>query len=463
MGSFESINPATETAIQSFRLSSLTEIDSFLDQSQVSFHRWRTRSVDDRMSVLRCFSNALENDSDRFSQLISLENGKPLWESRLEVLAAISKIELSIQAYQDRLQSAHIDMIDSVLSTSYKPIGTLAVLGPFNFPLLLPLGHIIPALLVGNVVLFKPSDLTSLVAQECVAYLYKAGVPDDVFHLVLGGAEQGQHLVSHPKVQGVLFTGGYQTAQAIAKTLAITPEKMLALECGGNNPFIVSSFSDCNAVVECLKKSAFLTTGQRCTSMRRLILIRSSYVDRLLANFLSEVSSLTIGSCQDDPEPFMGPLISANARDNYLNSIDVLRDAGGICLFESNHRFDTGYFVTPAVFDVTSCYQDIPDVECFGPLLQVIRVDSLEEAVLVANQTSYGLSASLISTSSQEFDYVYHHVRAGIINWNKPTNGASSQLPFGGIGRSGNFRPAGYFSIDSCVYPVASIQNKALL
>ena len=463
MTSFESINPATESVIQSFRVTSCDDIDSFVAQSQLSFNVWKDVSVEDRISILKRFASCLEKKSNIFSKVISQENGKPYWEANLEVKASISKIDLVINAYEQRVQSYRIDTTDSVLSTAYKPIGTLAVLGPFNFPLLLPLGHIIPALLVGNIVLFKPSELTSMVAQLCTDCLYEAGVPHRVFQLVLGGVEQGQYLVSHPHIQGVLFTGGYYTAQAISKTLSSTPEKMLALECGGNNPLIVSSFNDANRVAECLIKSAFLTSGQRCTSMRRLILIRSSQTDSLLDVFLDQVASLTIGSCDADPEPFMGPLISANARDNYLTSIDVLRDAGGVSLFESHQSFDVGYFVTPTVFDVSNCYQSIPDTECFGPLLQVIWVDSLEEAVAVANHTSYGLSASLISTSAQEFDYVYQHVRAGIINWNKPTNGASSQLPFGGIGRSGNFRPAGYFSIDSCVYPVASIQNKELL
>ena len=463
MSIIESINPASEDVIGSFQCTNFNDIDSFLEQSSSKLSSWKYLDTDARITVLKIFSTCLEAKKTDFINLICQENGKSLNESQLEVTASISKIQLSLHAFENRLSATHLETETFKFSTTYKPIGNLVVLGPFNFPLLLPLGHIIPALLVGNSVLFKPSELTSLVAQLCVDCLYEAGVPKTALQLVLGGVDHGKYCVSHSKVDGVLFTGGYQAAQSIANSLSSSPEKMLALECGGNNPLIVSSFKNKESVADCLIQSAFLTSGQRCTSMRRLILIRSSQTDHLLNTFLDRVRLLTIGSYQDKQKPFMGPLISEIARKKFFQYVTLIQKRGGKTLYESQQLFAKGYFVSPYVFDISSCYEKIPDDECFGPLLQVIYVDSLKEAVQVANRTSYGLSASLISTSSEEFDYVYNHVQAGIINWNKPTNGSSSQLPFGGIGKSGNFRPAGYFAIDSCVYPVASVQNKQLL
>ena len=460
---FESINPCTQECIDSIQETPLNTIDSYVDLAVSSWHAWKSRHLSDRITILHSFAKLLEQKKKTYIDLISQETGKPFWEATLEVNAAIAKVTLSLQAHQDRLNKVSYETNDAHLEVAYKPIGVLTVLGPFNFPVLLPLGHIIPALLVGNAVVFKPSEFTSVVGQWIIKLLYEAGVPPEVLSMVLGGGAQGAYLVAHPKIQGVLFTGGYQTAVAISKSLAETPEKMLALECGGNNPLIVSSFNDQDTVVDCLVKSAFLTTGQRCTSMRRLIIIKNSNTRSLLDHFIKQVGALRVGSMFENPEPFMGPLISEKAKEQFFNSASKMKALGAHILYESHATFDRGFFVTPVIVDVSHCYKTVPDIECFGPLLHVIHVDSLDEAIDVANHTTYGLSASLISTNAQEFDRVFNSVNAGIINWNKPTNGASSQLPFGGIGKSGNFRPAGYFAVDSCVYPVASVRNKQVL
>ncbi len=459
----DSINPSSESNLNRYRVTSYQSINDIISRGNLYFQKWSLKDVSKRQTYFEKFVDRLKSKNNKFVELISLENGKSLDESQQEVSGAINKVQLTIDAYYKRVVSNQFDSADREFHLNYKPLGVFVVLGPFNFPLSLPLGHILPALLAGNCVVFKPSEHTIGVGCLLMECFKQAGFPDDVIQCVIGSGKHGQKLISYPDIAGVLFTGGYKTAQRISKTLSKTPEKLLALECGGNNCLILSSYQHAKHVVDCLVRSAFLTAGQRCTCMQRLIVVRSKKNEAVIDQFINTVKQLSIGSFDDDLVPFMGPLISKQAVNHVMRFYKQMSQLKSSVLLPMKRLKRTGFFVSPGIIDTTQCYQDVPDEECFGPLLQIIFVNDFNDAIEVANRTAYGLSASLISKSKKEFNIFYNRVRAGVINWNQPTNGASSLLPFGGVGRSGNYRPAGFFAIDSCVYPVASVQNKTLL
>jgi succinylglutamic semialdehyde dehydrogenase len=344
-----------------------------------------------------------------------------------------AKIGISIKAHADRTATFSA----GTATTRFRPHGVLAVIGPYNFPAHLPNGHICPALLAGNTVLFKPSELAPATAELTLALWRKTGLPEGVLQLVQGGAEPSIALAGHAEVDGVLFTGSAATGKKLAQSMAATPGRMLALEMGGNNPLIVDPgrIENLDAAAEITLRSAFLSAGQRCTCARRLVLIESDASAGFLDRLVERTRSITVDDPFSQPQPFMGPLASVD--------------------FPGPVR--TG-FVSPGILDVTPVGQ-LPDEEIFGPLLQLIRVPDLESAIQVANDTRYGLAAGILTDREEDYAYAGPRLRAGIINWNTQLTGASSAAPFGGIKDSGNLRPSAYFAADYCAYPVASMET----
>ena len=332
------------------------------------------------------------------------------------------------------------------------------MLGPFNFPGHPPNGHIVPALLAGNTVVFKPSDYTPLVAERTLAVWHAAGLPDGVLTIVHGARETGAALAQHPDIDGLFFTGSARTGQWLATQFAPTPEKILALELGGNNPLVVWNARDLTTAAVIVAQSAYLTAGQRCTCARRLIIADSDDGNALLECLRERIARIRVGAFTDVPEPFCGPVISSRAADEIMAAQNQLAAGGASLLVEAKRlRPDSG-LISPGLVDVTRMSQPPADEEIFGPLLQVIRVPTFEAALTTANATRYGLAAGLISEDATLYSKFRDTVRAGIINWNQALTGASAAAPFGGIGRSGNHRPSGLFAADYCAYPVASIE-----
>jgi len=416
---------------------------------------WRTQSLEVRLGYILNFKNQLLEHKEDLATLISKETGKPRWETLQEVSAMISKVDISVDSFKKRTAPSKFDQGDAHVHTLYKPHGILLVFGPYNFPGHLPNGHIVPALIAGNVVLFKPSELTPAVGEYMVSLWEKAGLPPGVLQLLQGGRDVGKTLVEHPDHHGLLFTGSSNTGRVLSQLFSAHPHKVLALEMGGNNPLVLSDAS--SDVIPLLIQSAFMSSGQRCTCMRRLIIVDTPENRKILDYFVQVVSKVSIGYWSSDDVPFMGPLISSHARDLVFEDYQQLVNSGAKVLLEMNKLDGKGYFLSPGIIDVTET--NVSDHETFGPLLQVMFVQSLEEAIDVANKTSYGLSASFIGQSKEDFDQFYHSIDAGIINWNAPTNGASSKAPFGGIKGSGNHRPSAYFAADYCSYPIASVRR----
>lgn len=425
--------------------------------------RWGATPLAQRIEIANAFAEQVKAHKSELALIISEETGKPRWESATEVDAMIAKVPLSIRAMEERRRPTETTTGGVTAATRYKPHGVVAVLGPFNFPGHLPNGHIVPALLAGNVVIFKPSEHTPRTARKTAELWYAAGLSPDVLSIIEGGAEVGRALVvGDDNVNAVFFTGSFQVGREINRLLAGHPGKIAALEMGGNNALVVHQVSDLTAAAYAIVQSAYLSAGQRCSCARRLIVIDGE-ASALIETLVPMIKRVRVGLHTDEPEPFMGPVINAAAAERLLKTQEDLISRGAVLLAAMTRQRGFQSLLSPGLLDVTDVRRPDPeDEEHFGPLLQLIRVPHFEAAIRRANRTSFGLSAGLLSDSRAVWEEFYRDIRAGVVNWNRPLTGASSALPFGGIGDSGNHRPSAYFAADYCSYPVASLESDRL-
>ncbi|QJB70661.1 succinylglutamate-semialdehyde dehydrogenase [Parasphingorhabdus halotolerans] len=418
---------------------------------------WAAMPLTSRIEAIRRYSNRIRGQADQLAELISRETGKPIWESRTEVESVVKKVDISVSAYAERTSQRQLPSQPNMRAAlRHKPHGVLAVLGPYNFPAHLPNGHIVPALIAGNTVVFKPSEKTPAVGEFLVDAFAKSGLPAGVVNILQGGPEVGKALTANEDIDGVLFTGSAQTGIALNRQFAGRPDKILALEMGGNNPIIVWDTDDVHSAAVLVVQSAFLSAGQRCSAASRLI-VKDELYDRVTKEVKRIADRLIIDEPFSKPAPFMGPVIDNEVADGLTESFLALMSNGGKPLKHMARPIDNRPFLTPGIIDVTNMAER-PDIELFGPILQVIRVGDFEEAISEANNTRYGLSAALIGGTAQQYDQFWSNSRAGIVNWNKMTVGASSDAPFGGIGLSGNHRPSAFYAADYCAYPVVSME-----
>ena len=453
-------SPVDESIVWSGRQASGDQARVAVQSAAGAAADWAACSLEDRIAVVRRFGEQLASRRDEFASCISQQVGKPVWEAATEVATSIAKVEVSISAIDDRTPVTQQDLDGFRAVGRYRPIGVMLVLGPFNFPLHLPGGQIIPALLSGNTVVFKPSELAPAVGQMLVQAWQAAGLPAGVINLLQGDAKVAAAAIDHPKTGGVLFTGSRTAGAAIHRQLAGRPEVQLALEMGGNNPLVVVDAQPMAAAIDLVIQSAFLSAGQRCTCARRLIVVESPENREFVKRLSAAIPRIRCGLPDADPPPFCGPLISPAAAEKVLAIQAALCQQGGLSLVTASRDSVCRALVSPGLIDVTAA--DVDDEECFGPLLQLQWVDDFDAAIAAANATRFGLAAGLVGGSAADFARFRHEVRAGVINWNRQTTGASGRLAFGGIGESGNHRPAGYFAADFCSDPVASLESDRL-
>ena len=452
-----STDPATGEAV--WREAAATEADvaEAVAAARRAFPAWADQPREARIAVLRRYKEILAERASAFAEALSRETGKALWETKAELGSMAGKVDLSIKAYDERTGVTENAMPFGRAVLRHRAHGVMAVLGPFNFPGHLPNGHIVPALLAGDTVVFKPSEETPLAGQLMVEAFEAAGAPAGVVNLVQGGRETGQALINQ-EIDGLLFTGSAAAGTFFRRHFADRPDVILALELGGNNPLVVWDADDPEAVAALVVQSAFITTGQRCSCARRLILPDDAFGRKVIEATAVLADRLSIGPWNGEGEAFMGPLISARAAEAARAVADTMggeriRSLGSVeGLSEA--------FVTPGIVDVTGV--DTPDEELFAPWLQVRHVSSYEDALKAANATRYGLSAGLISNESKRWDQFLNRIRAGVVNWNRPTTGAAGSMPFGGLGASGNHRPSAYYAADYCAYPVASFEAPSI-
>jgi succinylglutamic semialdehyde dehydrogenase len=447
-----STDPATGAEVWSGRTG---DAAAEVATSRAAWPVWAAHSHAYRIEALRRFANVVRKNETEFAELIARETGKPFWEARTEVGAVVNKVQISIEAYAERTPQRKMEAaLGNRIAVRHKPHGVLAVLGPYNFPAHLPNGHIVPALIAGNAVVFKPSEKTPAVGEYLVRCFHEAGIPEGVVRLLVGGPDQGRALAAQAGIDGLLFTGSARAGLSLHKQFAEAPQKILALELGGNNPLVVWGAKDIEAAATIVLQSAYLTAGQRCTAARRLI-VEDGQQEALLGVLCKMIDRIIVDQPFADPQPFMGPVIDNAAADRVQEQWMDLMMKGGKPLRHLDRKIEDRPFLTPALIDVTEV-KDRPDEEIFGPVLQLIRVKDFDAAIDEANNTRFGLAASLVGGTPEMYDKFWANVRAGVINWNKPTNGAPSTAPFGGVGISGNHRPSAFYAADYCAYPVTS-------
>lgn len=474
--SLRSHNPAkpSETVWQGSPV--LSHVGSAVASARRALPVWASWPMEKRIAALRAVQALMRARVDEIAALIVRETGKAAWDSLAEAKLLADKIDITLEVGANT-GMARVGGFDLTLSptrtgaTRFRPHGVMAVVGPFNFPAHLPNGHMVPALAMGNTVVFKPSDKTPAVGQLLVRLFHEGlasvGAPDGVVNMLQGGAATASALVTHEDIDGVLFTGSWPVGRRILEANLDRPGRMIALEMGGNNAAVV--MPDCDmkqAVIECVR-SAFVTTGQRCTCTRRII-VHEAASREFIPMFQRLASTLVVGPPEGKggSPVFMGPIIRGESVEAGLAFQNDLHKAGGKPLIESSamESAERGHYITPGatLVDRFSLSGDAKrdagcDVEVFAPIVRLSVTDSFEDALVQANASRYGLAASIFTQDRGHIGRFLVEAKAGCVNVNTGTAGASSKLPFGGLDRSGNHRPAGSFSLDYCAFPVASM------
>ena len=452
------LDPVTQQPIWQGAEATADEVEQACQSARAAFVAWARRPLAERLEIIQRFATLLEQNKQQLATVISRETSKPLWETLTEVQSMVAKVAISVRAYHERTGESLTEMADGAASLRHRPHGVLAVFGPYNFPGHLPNGHIVPALIAGNTVVFKPSELTPWTAEETVKLWQAAGLPDGVLNLVQGGRSTGEALAQSSEIDGLLFTGSANTGYHLHQQLAGAPEKILALEMGGNNALIIDEITDIDAVVNLTIQSAFVSAGQRCTCARRLIIKNGTEGDAFIQRLLEVTRDLVVGQWDAEPQPFMGGVISLNAAQQILQAQQRLIDLGATPLLSVTQPDANSSLLSAGILEVTGV-SNVPDEEYFGPLSCIYRYDSFDEALKIANATRFGLSVGLVSPDRDLFERLLIEARAGIVNWNKPLTGASSAAPFGGVGASGNHRASAFYAADYCAWPMASLES----
>ena len=437
-------------------------VDIACQRAKEAYLPWARLSMNERKNYLLRLKEVFEVAKNELAEAISRDTGKPLWDANNEVATVINKIEITLnfssQLVQDvRLENALPGVTGMI---RHKSRGVMAVLGPFNFPAHLPNGHIVPALLMGNTVIFKPSEQTPYVGQVYAQCFEKAQFPAGVFNLIQGESEAGRRLIAHELVDGILFTGSYEVGQKIKQATIDHHWKILALEMGGKNSTVIWKDADLDKAIYETLIGAFLTTGQRCSCTSR-IFVHDEIAEVFTERFYQAAKKLTIGHWSENP--FMGPLINQAAVEKYLRFQEIANRENCETLMRGK-TLDLprkGYYVTPSIhlvkkYEPVSVYQKS---EIFGPNVAVLSVSDFDFTLEAVNSTGYGLAMALFTKDESLYQKALLEARVGLLNWNRTTNGASSKLPFGGMGKSGNDRPSAHFAVQYCSVPVASLED----
>ena len=441
------------------------EGDGLVDDAVQAANRalpvWRGTPVEERIAIVEAFGRELAGRERAIADAIVAETGKTLRWALVEARALPGKIAISADLARAALGRRNVGGANGYVVR--RPLGVFAVVGPFNFPVHLSNGHIVPALMAGNTVVLKPSETApacaQIYAEAWEAAASASGADPSVLQLVQGEGATGARLVGHDDVHGVAFTGSYEVGVAIRRQTAHQTSKLLALEMGGKNTAIVLSDADLERAASDIAEAAYVMSGQRCTATSRVV-VASSRVDAFVARLAEHVRGLTVG------DPFgefdLGPLSTLRARSAYDDWQG--RRAGLETIVEPTlpPALPRGCWAAPCLHRVVDreLARERDRTELFGPEVLVHSVDDLDAAIQLANATPYGLAMSVHCAEESTFESVRSRLEAGLINWNRGTAGASSQLPFGGIKQSGNHRPAGASAIDYMTHPVSVLRGR---
>lgn len=445
---------------------SFEQVQEVVGAANHSFAAWKRTSLADRANFLKRYRDSLQSHAKDLANLLSLEIGKPLWESHQEVEECLALIDSFLATGNQAVQEIQLNDAkrDGKGLVRFLPRGVLAVVSPDNLPLFTPHTHLLPALIHGNTVILKASPQAPFIGQFIAELFHDAGIPAGVANVIQGDTEVTRRLTVNSNIDGVLYTGNFEAGSKLLKQGGLECDKLIVLEMGGKNATIVWEDADYKrALNECLL-SAFITTGQRETSGDR-ILVHEKLFDRFLTDFhqLAKRCKVGYGLNEGADAPFMGPLVSEQGMEHYLRyqGIAVREGCEEVMRGKTLEKDKKGYYVSPSIHwvhkpDSKSVYQTS---EIFGPNVALYKIGDLDEAAEIINQTPYGLVSSVYSRERSVYIRLLEDTRTGMVHWNRPTIDVSYRLPYGGLKNSGNARPMGSFAAYQCTYPVSSLEH----
>ena len=431
----DNINPSdTSDIIGEYAHASAAQTEQAIDAAYQASSAWGNSSIQNRSEILDNIGSEILRRKDELGELVSREEGKTLPEGIGEAMRA-GQVFKFFAGEALRLGGEFIDSIRPGLDVSVTraPMGVVGLILPWNFPIAIPAWKVAPALAYGNAVVFKPAELVPATAHAMSEIIVDAGVPDGVFNLVMGsGAEVGATIVNHPMVNAISFTGSVRTGRGVAMAAASRMAKV-QLEMGGKNPLVVLDDADLSTAVECAVNGAYFSTGQRCTASSRLIVTEGIH-DKFVAAVSERMGKLTVDHALKAGTD-IGPVVDQRQLQQNLDYIKVGINDGAnlVCGGEQVSRDTQGFFMTPALFTESSNKMKINREEVFGPVAAVIRVKDYEEALATANDTEFGLSSGIVTTSLKYSSHFKRHIQSGVASVNVPTAGVDYHVPFGGI------------------------------
>ena len=447
------VNPAnTDDVIGEIAMASREEARRAVEAAYDAFRDWKSTPAPARGRIVARAARLMEDRKEDLAAAITREEGKTLAEARGELTRAINVVEFC--AGESRRMTG--ETIPSELPSNFaytikEPHGVAACITPWNFPVAIPAWKIAPALVAGNTVVFKPATLTPATAVMLTEIFNDAGVPPGVLNLVLGsGGEAGDEILRHPAVRAVSFTGSTETGLKIYAQVAPRGVKVQA-EMGGKNPVVVLEDCDMDLAVESTAQGAFGSTGQRCTATSRAI-VSDRIADEFVERLVERAKSFRLGP-GDDPNTDIGPSVDEAQFNTVLKYIGIGHEDGAELKCGGKRAegdgLERGFFVEPTVFDRVTEDMRIAREEIFGPVLAVMRVDSFGEAMMVANNSEYGLSSSIFTNDANLVHRFVDEIETGMTHINSPTTGGEAHIPFGGIKNTGlGAREQGSTSLD---------------
>ncbi|MEM5872462.1 MAG: aldehyde dehydrogenase family protein [Candidatus Aenigmatarchaeota archaeon] len=442
---FTKVNPATLEMIGEFPKGNEMDVEKAVDAAEDAFELWSEMPAPKRGEILYKVGQLLQQSKEDLAKIITIEMGKVLKEARGDVQEAIDMTFL-MAGEGRRLfgKTTTSELKDKFSMAVRRPLGIVGLITPWNFPIAIPSWKIMPALICGNTIVFKPSSDTPLCAIKFVEILEKAGIPKGVVNLVIGsGGTVGMHLVRHKKVRAISFTGHRDTGLEIIRAAGL---KKVSLELGGKNPIIVMDDANLDLAVEGVIWGGYGTTGQRCTAASRVIVHEK--IKDIFENLLIErIKKLRLGNGLE-PDTDIGPLVNQAAQEKSKTYVNIGLKEGAKLLIGGHIPNMKGFFFEPTLFTDCSIDMRIAQEEIFGPIVSLIAAKDLNEAIKIANSVEYGLSSSIYTNNIRNAFKAIEKLEAGLTYINAPTIGSEVHLPFGGVKCSGNTREGGWTAIE---------------
>uniref|UniRef100_A0AAV1VL00 Aldehyde dehydrogenase n=1 Tax=Peronospora matthiolae TaxID=2874970 RepID=A0AAV1VL00_9STRA len=448
------LNPASEEVIQQVAVASAVDVGLAVQAAKRAFATWGTTSGTERAVYLRRMGELVAKRMDALSRLETMDNGKPLAEAvgdMEDVSSCFNYYANAAEALDARqYEKVALPLKDFQGALRYEPVGVVAAVIPWNYPALMALWKLAPALAAGCTVVLKPSEVTPLSALQLAQIAVDAGLPAGVLNVVNGlGGEAGGPLVSHPDVHKVAFTGSVPTGRTIM-TEAAKEIKKITLELGGKSPAIVFDRINVERTVEWVMFGCFGNNGQICSATSRL-LVHKDIADEFLEKLIDETKKLVLGNPLDSKVQ-MGPLVSKAQQEKVLGYIQSAKDEGAIIVQGKLPSGNKGYFVPPTIIAGVTKHMRVWKEEIFGPVLSVMTFETEEEAIAVSNDSDFGLAAAVFTSNDTQLERVTMALRAGIV-WNNCSQPCFVELPWGGVKKSGIGRELGPFGLNAYLEP----------